>query len=320
MKKILPVITISFLAGALTSFGTFYVSSNYMLDKISQINNHKNISNFKIKKLNKDNINKQIIKKVNIEENKDNNELNNSKGNLDINKNKLLLKDNSFSLNNEENNNEAKEEINNSTKLEIKDEKPLIENTKEDNNEIINNLPLEERENATKVANEVKESAEKNYKKEAFSLISNKVKSFAIPYLSYDSNPKADIIIFASYKCPFCHKLFNDLDRIRYKGYNIYILPIPKNGLNSEEEDNLINLECLDNNQKPEAFINMFNGSMPKKYEGNNLNSCKLNIERFYDLAMKMGADGTPFAFTNEGSYTMSYKDIDSFLNNLNLK
>lgn len=316
MKKILPIVTISFLAGAFTSFGTFYVSSNYMLDKMSQINDQKNINDLKIKKLNKDNVNKYINKKVNIEENKDNkdnNELNSSKENLDINKDELLL-------NNKENTSEIKEEMNNSTKLEINDEKPLLENTKEDNNEIINNLPLEERESATKVASEVKESAEKNYKKEAFSLISNKVKSFAIPYLSYDNNPKADIVIFASYKCPFCHKLFNDLDRIRYKGYNIYILPIPKNGLNSEEEDNLINLECLDNKQKPEAFINMFNGLMPKKYEGNNLNSCKLNIERFYDLAMKMGADGTPFAFTNEGNYTMSYKDIDSFLNNLNLK
>lgn len=318
MKKILPIITISFLAGALTSFGTFYLSSNYMLDKIIQINNIKTINDSESKSIHKNiDEDQKLIKKEIINDGK----VHDFKNDVNINDIKSEIKEDKESKDEKkENDPEVKvEELNNKNSEEFENNLS-IDTSKKNDNEIINNLPLEEREDAKKVADEVKESAEKNYKKEAFSLISNKVKSFAIPYLSYDTNPKADIIIFASYKCPFCHKLFNDLDRIRYKGYNVYILPIPKNGLNSEEEDNLVNLECLENDKKPESFVKMFNGEMPKKYEGNNLNSCKLNIERFYDLAMKMGADGTPFAFTNEGNYTMSYKDIDVFLNNLDLK
>ena len=327
MKKTLPVITISFLAGAFTSLATTYFTSNYVLDKMSGISGLSNKSNvytaYDKKPIMINDSEKHVLYPVNSKDEVLYTEKDKNENNVTTIENKDEGKDNAIETTENKSivNTPSKieEEDKNNTSIIIEDKnKDTVENNNE--NEIISNLPESERENATKVADEVKASAEQNYKKEAFSLIANKVKSFSIPYLSYDSNPKADIIIFASYKCPFCHKLFNDLDRIRYKGYNVYVLPIPKNGLNSEEEDNLINFECLDGKKKPEAFINMFNGVMPQKYEGKNLNSCKLNIERFYDLAIKMGADGTPFSFTNEGNYTMSYKDIDSFLNNLNLK
>lgn len=334
MKKILPVITISFLAGAFTSLGTTYFTSNYVLDKMSGISGLSNKSNvdtvYEKKPIMINNSEQNVLypaknKDEVIDISKDKNESNVVNTTTNTVDNKSESEDNTtVTIENKNMVNtpsKIEDEDKNNTSIIIEDKdknKDTIENNNE--NELISNLPESERESATKVADEVKASAEQNYKKEAFSLIANKVKSFSISYPSYDSNPKADIIIFASYKCPFCHKLFNDLDRIRYKGYNVYVLPIPKNGLNSDEEDNLINFECLDGEKKPEAFINMFNGIMPPKYEGKNINSCKLNIERFYDLAIKMGADGTPFSFTNEGDYTMSYKDIDSFLNNLNLK
>lgn len=186
----------------------------------------------------------------------------------------------------------------------------------------------EEQQKAQKIEQEVKKSANDFYRKQAIMNISKKVEDFSIQFHAYTENPKANLFAFIDPECPKCKKLFSDVEKLRIKGYNLFFLPIPRDGMTSNIVDQLVAVQCASSNdEKVNLLTSLFDGK--KIDESKNNEMCLAQINNFFNLALNLDdgnhkiedfrAQGTPFLFTNEGNYTNGYSSIDSMIESLNL-
>lgn len=211
------------------------------------------------------------------------------------------------------------------SKIDIPNESNITNNSNSNSNSsrismttkdrLMQKIPEEKRDEVEK---ELNQYANVEYKKEAMRKISQGISDFTIDYPSYTNEEKGVITAFVDPTCPYCKKLHNDLDKLRYKGYTVRYLPIPKDGMDSSIVPQIAEVSCASKENAPQLMDRLFSG---ERFATNNTPEiCTKNISRYFKLAIDLGASQTPYVFNDQGYTSNGYQNIEKLTQDLHLE
>ncbi|BDH44703.1 thiol:disulfide interchange protein DsbC [Salmonella enterica subsp. enterica serovar Choleraesuis] len=118
------------------------------------------------------------------------------------------------------------------------------------------------------------------------------------------------VTVFTDITCGYCHKLHEQMKDYNALGITIRYLAFPRQGLQSEAEQNMQSIWC--SKDPRHSFDLAMTGS-------NNLAAatCNVDIKKHYSLGVQFGIQGTPALVLNDGMVIPGYqspKELKEFL------
>jgi thiol:disulfide interchange protein DsbC len=123
---------------------------------------------------------------------------------------------------------------------------------------------------------------------------------------------KRTITVFTDVDCPYCAKLHQEVPDLVRNGVKVRYLMFPRTGLNSETYRRSVAVWCADDRVKA-VGIAKAGGKLDMK-------TCPNPVEQHYRLGLKLGVNGTPTIFLDDGRRVGGYVPIEKLLAILNLK
>lgn len=112
-------------------------------------------------------------------------------------------------------------------------------------------------------------------------------------------NPTYRVTVFTDIDCGYCRRMHQEMAEYNALGISIEYLFFPRAGIGSESFEKAVSVWCADN--RLQAMTDAKNGlEMPVR-------NCVNPVTRDYDLGQRIGVDGTPAAFTEDGVQVGGY-------------
>ncbi|MDG9729771.1 DsbC family protein [Ignatzschineria sp. RMDPL8A] len=144
-----------------------------------------------------------------------------------------------------------------------------------------------------------KESLTDNYAK--------KMKKAIIDDISEDDmvvykakNEKHKITVFTDVDCPYCQMLHKEVKDYNDNGVTVRYMAYPRTGIPSAGYNHLVSVWCSDD--KPKALTDAKNGRSVK-----NATCANSPVSNQFDIGMKLGVQGTPAIFLEDGTMLGGY-------------
>lgn len=110
---------------------------------------------------------------------------------------------------------------------------------------------------------------------------------------------KHTVTVFTDIDCGYCRKLHNQMAEYNKAGIRVRYLMLPRAGIDSESYKKAVTVWCSANRQE----------AMTRAKRGENLEpkTCENPIQAHYDLAQKLGIQGTPHILLESGQMIPGY-------------
>ena len=125
-------------------------------------------------------------------------------------------------------------------------------------------------------------------------------------------DPKHTITVFTDVDCPYCAKLHQEVPDLVRNGVKVRYLMFPRTGLHSETYRRSVAVWCATDRVKA-VGIAKAGGQIAMK-------TCPNPVADHYRLGLKLGVNGTPTIFLDDGRRVGGYVPTQKLLAILNLK
>lgn len=120
------------------------------------------------------------------------------------------------------------------------------------------------------------------------------------------------IVVFTDPGCPYCQKLHEDVPALNEAGITVKYLPFGRGGPGSESFAVLDSAWCADD--RLEALTKV------KKGEKMPSGDCDPIIEKYFDMGVDLGVQGTPYIFLEDGAVIRGYMPAEALIQALEHK
>jgi len=110
---------------------------------------------------------------------------------------------------------------------------------------------------------------------------------------------KGTITVFTDITCPYCAKLHREVAQLNKNGIKVRYLAYPRVGVPSSVADDMASVWCADDPR--EALTDAKSGF------GVDPRSCQNPVKQHYDMGRRVGVNGTPAIFLEDGSMLPGY-------------
>jgi thiol:disulfide interchange protein DsbC len=124
-------------------------------------------------------------------------------------------------------------------------------------------------------------------------------------------DPKRTITVFTDVDCPYCAKLHHDVPELVKHGVKVRYLMYPRAGAGSETYKRSVAVWCAEDRVKA-VGIAKAGGKIDMK-------TCKNPVDQHFALGTKLGVEGTPTIFLDNGQKIGGYVPLPRFLTMLGL-
>lgn len=124
--------------------------------------------------------------------------------------------------------------------------------------------------------------------------------------------PKRTLTVFTDVDCPYCAKFHLDVPTLNKAGVKVRYLFFPRTGIGSESYKRAVAVWCADDRVKA-IGIAKARGKLDMK-------TCPNPVEHDYQLGQRLGVDGTPTIFLDDGKKLPGYVPAARLLVMLGLK
>lgn len=114
------------------------------------------------------------------------------------------------------------------------------------------------------------------------------------------------LTVFTDVDCGYCVKLHKEVNQLNEAGVSVRYLAYPRAGIGSESYKKVVNVWCADD--KLDA--------MTKSKAGETIASkeCDNPVAKEFELGQKLGVNGTPALFTEDGTMIPGYRPADQLV------
>lgn len=114
------------------------------------------------------------------------------------------------------------------------------------------------------------------------------------------------LTVFTDVDCGYCVKLHKEVNQLNEAGVSVRYLAYPRAGVGSESYKKIVNVWCADD--KLDA--------MTKSKAGETIASkeCENPVAKEFELGQKLGVNGTPALFTEDGTMIPGYRPADQLV------
>lgn len=111
--------------------------------------------------------------------------------------------------------------------------------------------------------------------------------------------PKHTVTVFTDIDCGYCRRMHQEMAQYNELGIAIEYLFFPRAGIGSESFEKAVSVWCADD--RHQAMTEAKNGvEMPRR-------NCANPVTRDYDLGQRIGVEGTPAVYTEDGTQLGGY-------------
>ena len=112
-------------------------------------------------------------------------------------------------------------------------------------------------------------------------------------------DPLYTVAVFTDVECAYCRRLHQEIDEYNRLGIAVEYLAFPRAGLQGEDYRKMVSVWCAEDPRQ--AMTDAKSGrDVPER-------SCDNPIARQYELALRVGLQGTPLIITEQGSQMPGY-------------
>lgn len=122
---------------------------------------------------------------------------------------------------------------------------------------------------------------------------------------------RAVVQIFTDITCPYCVRLHEQVPELNRQGIEIRYLAFPRQGLQGQGYQQLVNVWCADNRRQ--AMNDAKSGKTVKSRQ------CDNPVQAQYDLGRSIGVQGTPAIILPDGRLIPGFVPADRLLSELGL-
>lgn len=112
-------------------------------------------------------------------------------------------------------------------------------------------------------------------------------------------NPKYTLTVFTDIECGYCRKLHSEIGELNRQGIAVQYLAFPRMGLGSKDHKDMISVWCAPDRRR--ALTNAKGGAPIEPRD------CKNPVSMEYNIGQRIGVDGTPAIFTEDGTQLGGY-------------
>ena len=114
------------------------------------------------------------------------------------------------------------------------------------------------------------------------------------------------LTVFTDVDCGYCVKLHKEVNQLNEAGVSVRYLAYPRAGVGSESYKKIVNVWCADNKQD----------ALTKSKAGETIASkeCDNPVAKEFELGQKLGVNGTPALFTEDGTMIPGYRPADQLV------
>lgn len=112
------------------------------------------------------------------------------------------------------------------------------------------------------------------------------------------------ITVFTDVDCHYCRKLHQEVPRLNELGIEVRYMGFPRAGIGSESHNKLVSAWCAKDQQKAMTALKNRQAIEPL--------TCENPIEEQYMLGQKLGVNGTPAIFLEDGTLISGYRDAEA--------
>lgn len=113
--------------------------------------------------------------------------------------------------------------------------------------------------------------------------------------------------VFTDVECGYCRKFHSEIEQYTAKGLEVHYYPWPRSGTTGPIYDEMVSVWCASDSKA--ALTGAKNGNPPPA------KTCNSPVKKYFDLGVKMGIQGTPAVFLNNGRQIGGYVPPDQILN-----
>lgn len=114
---------------------------------------------------------------------------------------------------------------------------------------------------------------------------------------------KTFVTVFTDTDCPYCQRLHEEVPELNKLGVEVRYMAFPRQGMNSAGARTLESIWCSDNPQQAMTTAKS-SGSVPNK-------QCANPVAEQFDLGQRLGVQGTPAIFLENGTMIPGYQSAD---------
>lgn len=114
------------------------------------------------------------------------------------------------------------------------------------------------------------------------------------------------LTVFTDVDCGYCVKLHKEVNQLNEAGVSVRYLAYPRAGVGSESYKKIVNVWCADDKQD----------ALTKSKAGETIASkeCENPVAKEFELGQKLGVNGTPALFTEDGTMIPGYRPADQLV------
>ena len=114
------------------------------------------------------------------------------------------------------------------------------------------------------------------------------------------------LTVFTDVDCGYCVKLHKEVPKLNEAGVTVQYLAYPRAGIGSESYKKIVNVWCADDKQD----------ALTKSKAGETIaaKECENPVAKEYELGQKLGVNGTPALFTEDGTMIPGYRPADQLV------
>lgn len=114
------------------------------------------------------------------------------------------------------------------------------------------------------------------------------------------------LTVFTDVDCGYCVKLHKEVNQLNEAGVSVRYLAYPRAGVGSESYKKIVNVWCADDKQD----------ALTKSKAGETIaaKECENPVAKEFELGQKLGVNGTPALFTEDGTMIPGYRPADQLV------
>lgn len=127
-----------------------------------------------------------------------------------------------------------------------------------------------------------------------------------------EGEKKGQITVFTDVDCGYCRKLHQEVPELNKMGISVRYMAFPRAGLDSDVYRTMVSIWCSDNPQE----------ALTRAKQGESIASkaCSNPVAAQYQLGQKLGVNGTPAIFLDDGRLLPGYMPAARIATTLGLK
>lgn len=114
------------------------------------------------------------------------------------------------------------------------------------------------------------------------------------------------LTVFTDVDCGYCVKLHKEVNQLNDAGVSVRYLAYPRAGIGSDSYKKIVNVWCADD--KLDAMTKSKSGETIASKE------CENPVAKEFELGQKLGVNGTPALFTEDGTMIPGYRPADQLV------